>query len=64
MNIIHNWTVIPTIKTSIEPGVTWLASAVYGSPHNQDEPDEPKIDIQGNKIRIQMTESHEVVLFV
>lgn len=63
-NIIHNRTVIPTIKTSIEPGITWLASAVYGSPHNQDEPDAPEIDFQGNKIRIQMKESNEVVLSV
>ncbi|MGF7030860.1 hypothetical protein J2T17_001766 [Paenibacillus mucilaginosus] len=29
-NLLHPRTVIPTIRTRIEPGVTWLASAVYG----------------------------------
>jgi hypothetical protein len=31
-NLLHPRTVLPTLTTSLEPGVHWLASAVYGSP--------------------------------
>jgi hypothetical protein len=34
-NILYSRTVIPTIKTRVEPGVSWLVSAVYGDSWNK-----------------------------
>lgn len=31
-NLLHPRTVLPTLTASLEPGVHWLASAVYGDP--------------------------------
>lgn len=31
-NLLHPRTVLPTLSASLEPGVHWLASAVYGDP--------------------------------
>jgi hypothetical protein len=31
-NVLHPRTVIPTLTDSLEPGVSWLASAFYGQP--------------------------------
>ncbi|UJF31375.1 DUF2264 domain-containing protein [Paenibacillus hexagrammi] len=32
-NILHPRTVIPTVRMSFQPGVTWLVTAVFGSPN-------------------------------
>lgn len=55
-NVIHSRTVIPTIHTHIEPGLTWLVSAVCGSPGhpNQETCEEPPVtDILEKLIKIQ-----------
>lgn len=31
-NVLHPRTVIPTLTASLSPGITWLASAIYGQP--------------------------------
>mgnify|MGYP001224371234 CR=1 FL=1 len=31
-NVLHPRTVIPTVRLRLEPGVTWLATAVFGEP--------------------------------
>ncbi|MEW9699446.1 DUF2264 domain-containing protein [Paenibacillus sp. SI8] len=35
-NLMHPRTVIPTVRTSIQPGVAWLVSGVYGAPASRE----------------------------
>ncbi|MFD1955541.1 DUF2264 domain-containing protein [Paenibacillus thailandensis] len=42
-NLLHPRTVIPTLRASLEPGVHWLVSAVYGDPEGRMPAGEPPL---------------------
>ncbi|CAH1058761.1 hypothetical protein PAECIP111894_04947 [Paenibacillus pseudetheri] len=42
-NLLHPRTVLPMLTTTLEPGIHWLASAVYGCPS------EGALDIQADQ---------------
>ena len=63
-NIRHSRTVIPTLEANIEPGVTWIASAVYGAPSMTSCPREkpPEIDLKEEHVTITMADSEKIIL--
>ncbi|HZG86025.1 DUF2264 domain-containing protein [Paenibacillus sp.] len=60
-NLIHARTVIPTVMTKIDPGIHWLASAVYGQPGGEDCLTEwsrvPVLRAEGNEWVVKMSPS-------
>lgn len=60
-NLISSRTVIPTIKTRMDPGTHWLVSTVFGEPGRSEDNwyDSPDVKIDGEKITVQLPNSRE-----
>lgn len=64
-NLMNPRTVIPTLKTSMEPGIHWLATAVFAEPGNDTYMkhwnDEPAASIRDNQLIITSKQTNEVL---
>ncbi|WP_117168660.1 DUF2264 domain-containing protein [Paraliobacillus sediminis] len=63
-NLMHARTVIPTITTKINPGRTWLVSAVFGEPGGDTDDNwntPPKIEMKNNQLIVYSTSRDEVI---
>ncbi|WP_331490942.1 DUF2264 C-terminal domain-containing protein [Aquibacillus rhizosphaerae] len=52
-NLLHSRTVIPTIKSKINPGTSWLVSAVLGEPdmfNNDSWEAAPRVEVNDNHV--------------
>ncbi|THF74930.1 DUF2264 domain-containing protein [Cohnella fermenti] len=55
-NVLHPRTVIPTLRGSLEPGVHWLVSEVYGEPGGRQDPGSPAFVATIGEDRIDIAE--------
>ncbi|CAM4330464.1 DUF2264 domain-containing protein [Paenibacillus tarimensis] len=60
-NLLNPRTVIPTVRSSMEPGVHWIVTAVYGELDSSRWHSEwecmPSVNVEGNKLVIKMSEA-------
>ncbi|MCM3443654.1 DUF2264 domain-containing protein [Metabacillus halosaccharovorans] len=63
-NILHSRTVIPTIKTRVEPGVSWLVSAVFGELSNENNRwnEIPSIHVTNEHVVVQIPNKDEIII--
>ncbi|QNF26763.1 DUF2264 domain-containing protein [Metabacillus elymi] len=55
-NLLNSRTVIPTIKTRIDPGTSWLVSAVFGEPGISEDKwnNPPCVEIESDKVIVHL----------
>ncbi|WP_299092406.1 DUF2264 domain-containing protein [uncultured Metabacillus sp.] len=68
-NLINSRTVIPTIKTRINPGTSWLVSAVYGEPtigkgFESSWEDVPDVSVTAEKMIVRLPNAQTITIVI
>ncbi|MGM7723202.1 DUF2264 domain-containing protein [Metabacillus sp. Hm71] len=68
-NLINSRTVIPTIKTRINPGTSWLVSAVYGEPtigkgFESSWDDVPDVSVTAEKMIVRLPNAQTITIVI